>query len=68
MKGRRIHVPEKPVWAVPGRVMNTPSRMRSNDSRQNTSSSFEVGGRGPGQDMRCEAHAEVGIFLLLCVQ
>jgi len=57
-KGRRRCVPEQRVWAMPGSVMNTPSRTRSNDSCQKASPSFEVRGKGPAQDRRSEDRLE----------
>lgn len=65
-KGRRRCIQEPWVWAVPSSIMNTPSRMGSYGSCQDTSFSFEVNSKGPAQDTRSEARTGVGVSLLFC--
>lgn len=67
-KGRRRCIQELWIWALPSSIMNTPSRMGSYGSCQDTSFSFEVNSKGPAQDTRSEARTGVGVSLLFCAQ
>lgn len=67
-KGRRRCIQEQWDWAVPSSIMNTPRRMESSGSCQDTSFSFEVNAKGPAQDTRSEARTGVGVSLLFCAQ
>lgn len=59
------NAPEQWAWAMPGSVTSTLRRTGSNSSCWETSSSFEVTGKGPAQDTRSEALSWVGISLCL---